>query len=217
MPARLACVKPAASVRSEPGSNSQVGLETLNRLITTFDEVPPYLLNAIHIANNDGVTYVNVYRRSLLSSLNTRRPKSSSNRDSQGLRRPRFSFFIFTCQTARGPKTPLPSLGAFHLWNSASPEEGFRRPHSTANDNRWLSAVDSLILVRSFTGTKTCLGQGPRQRRAQWAVYKPAHSALSTVVANKSSHHGTESTLRGSLDLSVLRAVLEPQSCDVLT
>ena len=69
MPARLACVKPAASVRSEPGSNSQVGLETLNRLITTFDEVPPYLLNAIHIANNDGVTYVNVYRRSLSSSL----------------------------------------------------------------------------------------------------------------------------------------------------
>ena len=28
MPARLACVKPAASVRSEPGSNSQV--ETIN-------------------------------------------------------------------------------------------------------------------------------------------------------------------------------------------
>jgi len=27
-------------------------------------------LNAIHIANNDGVTYVNVYRRSLSSSLN---------------------------------------------------------------------------------------------------------------------------------------------------
>ena len=26
-PARLACVKPAASVRSEPGSNSPVGLE----------------------------------------------------------------------------------------------------------------------------------------------------------------------------------------------
>jgi len=26
-------------------------------------------LNAIHIANNDGVTYVNVFRRSLSSSL----------------------------------------------------------------------------------------------------------------------------------------------------
>ena len=28
-------------------------------------------MNAIHIASNDGVTYVNVYRRSLSSSLNT--------------------------------------------------------------------------------------------------------------------------------------------------
>jgi hypothetical protein len=37
--ARLACVKPAASVRSEPGSNSQVWMRTLTRLITTFDEV----------------------------------------------------------------------------------------------------------------------------------------------------------------------------------
>jgi hypothetical protein len=46
-------------------------LKLLNRLITTFDEVPPYLLNAIHIADNDGVTYVNVYRRSLSSSLDT--------------------------------------------------------------------------------------------------------------------------------------------------
>src|ERR1700753_741145 len=51
-PRRLACVKPAASVRSEPGSNSQVGLETSNRLITTFDEVPPYLSPAIHIADD---------------------------------------------------------------------------------------------------------------------------------------------------------------------
>ena len=152
----------------------------MSRLITTFDEVPPYLLNAIHIANNDGVTYVNVFRRSLSSSLNTQRPKSLSNRDSQGLRRPRFSFFIFTCQTAR-VREPTSISGRS------------RSPNSTANDNRLLSAVDSLILVRSFTGTKTCLGQGPRQRRAQWAVYKPARSSLSTVVVNKSSQHSSES------------------------
>jgi hypothetical protein len=138
-------------------------------------------LNAIHIANNDGVTYVNVYRRSLSSSLNTKEPKFSSNRDSQGLRRPRFSFFIFTCQTARGPKAPLPSLGVF------------RRPHSTANDNRHLSAVDSLILMRSFTGATRCLGQGPKQRRAQWPGYSPAQSSLSTPVVNKSSHRRRES------------------------
>src|SRR5689334_23914981 len=33
-------------------------------------------------------------------------------------------------------------------------------PHSTANDNRLSSAVDSLIIMRSLTGTTNCLGQG---------------------------------------------------------
>ena len=105
-------------------------------------------LSAIHIANNDGVTYVNVYRRSLSSSLYSRKPRVFVSRDSQGLRRPRFSFFIFTCQTARGPKTPLPSL------------EGSLNPHSTANDNRLVSAVDSLILVRSLQARKLALAKG---------------------------------------------------------
>jgi hypothetical protein len=36
-------------------------------------------LNAIHIANNDGVTYVNVYRRSLSSGPNTSILAYSSN------------------------------------------------------------------------------------------------------------------------------------------
>jgi hypothetical protein len=35
---------------------------------------------------------------------------------------------------------------------------------------------------------KHALACGPMQRRAQWAVYRPARSALSTVVVNKSSH-----------------------------
>ena len=118
----------------------------------------------------------NVYRRSLSSSPDLRKRKGFHDRDSQGLRRPRFSFFIFTCQTARG-QNPSPTY-----WSTQS-------PISTANDNRRLSAVDSLILMRSFTGTKTCLGRGPRQRRAQWAGYRPARSSLSTVDVNKSSHH----------------------------
>jgi len=32
-------------------------LKLLNRLITTFDEVPPYLSTAIHIEVDDGVTF----------------------------------------------------------------------------------------------------------------------------------------------------------------
>src|SRR5579883_2848150 len=92
-----------------------------------------------------------------------------SARDPQGLRRPRFSFFIFTCQTARGPRTPLPLSGASEALLRGPPKFSLRNSsHWTTNDNRLASAVDSLIFVRSFTGTKTRLGQGPRQRRAQW-------------------------------------------------
>ncbi len=36
-------------------------------------------------------------------------------RGSQGLRRPRFSFFIFTCQTARGRETPTLQCGELKL------------------------------------------------------------------------------------------------------
>ena len=106
-------------------------------------------LPTIHIVGNDGVTYVNVYRRSLSSSLNTSILAYSSNRDSQGLRRPRFSFFIFTCQTARDRWDPtLPFL------------EGSRSSHPTTNNNRLLSAVESLIVMRSLRGAKRCVGLG---------------------------------------------------------
>jgi hypothetical protein len=76
-------------------------LKLLNRLITTFDEVPPYLSPAIHIADDDGVTFKTCTAEVFRPASTTQKPKSSSIRDSQGLRRPRFSFFIFTCQTAR--------------------------------------------------------------------------------------------------------------------
>src|SRR6201991_3773804 len=134
MPARLACVKPAASVRSEPGSNSQVGLETLNRLITTFDEVPPYLSPAIHIADDDGVTFKTCTAEVFRPAPTTQKPKFSSIRDSQGLRRPRFSFFIFTCQTAQilEPKSEDPT-SIFR-----KPREALIRRQITTDDYRLL-------------------------------------------------------------------------------
>src|SRR5260221_12265865 len=101
-----------------------------------------------------------------------------------------FLFLHLHLSNSPGSENPSPSREPF---SGTPPEGAFRRPHPTANDNRLLSAVDSLILVRSFTGTKTCLGQRPRQRRAQWAVYKPARSSLSTAVVNKSSHRRRES------------------------
>jgi len=69
----------------------------LNRLITTFDEVPPNNPYASQ-RKNHGVTFktstVEVFR-----PIPNTKPKLNI-RNPQGLRRPRFSFFIFTCQTA---------------------------------------------------------------------------------------------------------------------
>jgi len=85
-------------------------------------------MNAIHIANNDGVTDVNVYAEVFVQpqplktqALNLSLQVIETRKDSAvhvSL------FFIFTCQTARDPKTPLPSSGSFGS------------SHSTANDNR---------------------------------------------------------------------------------
>ena len=107
-------------------------------------------LSAIHIADNDGVTYVNVYRRSLSSGPNTSILAYLSNRGPQGLRRPRFSFFIFTCQTARDRWDPTPPL----LEGSARPS--FRRQITTD----CYRLFESLIVMRSLRGAKRCVGLG---------------------------------------------------------
>ena len=58
--------------------------------------------------------FQNVYRRSLSSDLEAEN-RSLQTRDPQGLRRPRFSFFIFTCQTARRQKSPSPCREFFEV------------------------------------------------------------------------------------------------------
>jgi hypothetical protein len=120
----------------------------------------------------------NVYRRSLSSSPDQSNPKVfmlKTRKDSAV----HVSLSSSSLVKQPGAKTPLPLMGVC--------EDPFRRQMTTD----WISAVDSLIIMRSFTGTKTCLGRGPRQRRAQWAGYRPARSSLSTVDVNKSSHQGS--------------------------
>ena len=147
-----------------------------------------------------------MYRRSLSSSLNTSILAYSSNRDSQGLRRPRFSFFIFTCQTARDPRIPL------------SKAESSDILHSTANNNRLVSAVESLIKVRSIKGANACLGLVGQCRAALSGRFisspdRPCQRALST---NRRIMWRFLQCAK-VLAFSGPYAVLEPQSCDVLT
>jgi hypothetical protein len=136
---------------------------------------------AIHIAGSDGVTFKTC-------TAEVFRPASKDENRSFQVFETRKDFAVHVSLSSSSlVKQPGVRKPLSHRW------EHHEDIHSTANDNRLLSAVDSLISVRSFTGTKTCLGLGPRQRRAQWAVYKPARSALSTPVVNKSSHRPRES------------------------
>ena len=86
---RLACVKPAASVRSEPGSNSQV-VERRSQPITH------HVIDGVHDGPKPIASSKRVTGRCLFISPN--RPKPA--RTAQGHRRPRFSFFRFSCQRA---------------------------------------------------------------------------------------------------------------------
>ena len=154
----------------------------MNRLITTFDEVPPYISPTIHIAGDDGVTLFKTCTAEVFRptpKVENRSFQVFEIRKDSAVHVSLSSSSLVKQPGVRGPQ--LPRLG------------GSGRPHSTANDNRWIPAVDSLISMRSFTGTKTCLGQEPRQCRAQWSGYRPAQSVLSTPVVNKSSHRMRES------------------------
>ena len=99
-----------------PGSNSQVGLKTLNRLITRLDEVPPLLVaHDSHRMHPWCYLYKRVRRslssdRIILKSLRLRRWCSP-----QGLRRPRFSFF-YSVFKQPGAEAPHP-LGNFRFRN----------------------------------------------------------------------------------------------------
>ena len=137
-------------------------------------------LPTIHIVGNDGVTYVNVYRRSLSSGPNTSILAYSSNRGPQGLRRPRFSFFIFTCQTARDQEAPT-----FQSGRVPTPLPTMNELQSTyvdccvtqqGEEHQWR--------VRSPWSVT-------RRRRAQWSGYRPPRPGLSTPIVNKSSHGGS--------------------------
>ena len=125
----------------------------MNRLITTFDEVPPYLLNAIHIANNDGVTFktctAEVFRPASL-------PESRSSQVIETRKDSAVHVSLSSSSLVKQPgfENPSPIAGSFPSL------ELFRRPHSTANDNRLSSAVDSLILVRSLRARQLALALG---------------------------------------------------------
>ena len=165
------------------------------------DELP-----TIHIAGNDGVTFKTCTAEVFRPLPEAKSRSLQVSRETQGLRRPRFSFFIFTCQTARGPGTPL------------SRAESSDTLHSTANHNRLVSAVESLIKVRSIKGAKACLGLGGQCSAALSGrvIGLPNRRCQRSMSTNRRIKCRFLQCAK-ILVFSGLYAVLEPQSCDVLT
>jgi hypothetical protein len=76
-------------------------MRTFSRPITTFDEVPLRSFWDHRVDLKRKTAEVSSGR--LLAKVSPR-----AERGPQGLRRPRFSFFLFNCQTARNPAGPAP-------------------------------------------------------------------------------------------------------------
>jgi hypothetical protein len=148
----------------------------LSRLITTFDEVPPYISPTIHIADDDGVTFSK--RVPPKSFVQPRKLKTEVFKYSRLARTPPSTFLFLHLHLSNSPGSkPLPTIRR-DICNL------IRRQITTD----FLSVVDSLIIMRSFRGAVARRGRGPKQRRAQWPGYRPAQSGLSTPIVNKTSH-----------------------------
>ena len=149
---------------------------------------------AIHIAGTDGVTFKTC-------TAEVFRPASKDENR---------SFQVFETRKDLAVHVSLSS-------SSLVKQPGTRRPHSHGREVRktpfrrqMTTDLHRLLLHSSKRGAsrarKHALACGPMQRRAQWPVYKPARSALSTPVVNKSSHRPRESrTAKKSLFLRTLR------------
>ena len=120
-PARLACVKPAASVRSEPGSNSHVGERSHPSHsfdgVTSQTSVSTSLYESLYQSASGNIPHSANPKPALKAS-----PKSAAQKH----RRPRFSS-RFTCQRAigRNPRETSP-----HKPSNRQSREAYRsRPH----------------------------------------------------------------------------------------
>jgi len=141
---------------------------TLARRHIHIDEVQHVIAPRDCSRKTTSVVPRNVYRRCLVRPLLSRRRQAFPDRGSgpQGLRRPRFSFFRYTCQTARDQEDPL----------SETPES--RRSPKPPTETGCLVTLS----VRSFAGA-------PSRRKAGgaplWGLYRVRPRTLSTAQLGK--------------------------------
>ena len=154
-PVRLACVKPAASVRSEPGSNSHVQ-EFFPEITSSLDEV--------HSNRNPERIQPkrSFYQETCLPDLallSTQQTLSGPSRTECPKRRPRFSFFLFTCQRTEGNSAPLTHRPNPSAYRQAQATET-RRHHVAAappSMNGVIGGATCLVNTDNHEGANFCM------------------------------------------------------------
>jgi hypothetical protein len=159
----------------------------LNRLITTFDEVPPYLSPTIHIADDDGVTFFKTCTAEVFRPIPIDENRSFQVTEIRKDSAVHVSLSSSSLVKQPGARKPLSLFGEFRH----PCFDGKRHPIgigcSVTHQNEEHQGRESLPWPR-----------GPMQRRAQWPGYRPAQSTLSTAIVNKSSHHAENFVARRS-------------------
>ena len=171
------------------------------------------LLSAIHIADNDGVTFetctAEVFRP--VSMRESRSPLDTETRKDSAVHVSLSSSLLVKQPETRGFHSPM--AGRKSRTSLLNRDPLLIRRRMTTDNYRLF--VHSLWREADPT-RKLAWTRGPRRRRAQWSGYRPGHQSLSTPMSKNRRNAPKKFRLPRTPDLSGLRAVLEPHSCDVL-
>jgi len=171
----------------------------LNRLITTFDEVPPIDLHASQ-RENHGVTFETLSAEVFSSDLNAKPKLNTETRKDSAVH-----VSLSSSSLVKQPGTSVPpSLG------------GVAQPFSTSMSNRVLPVVHHSTKVRSNIGANARLGVSRSGAALSDRAYRGVRSGCQRPM---STNRRIESFFRcrlRTLNCCGPRAPLGPQSCDDL-
>jgi hypothetical protein len=169
---RLACVKPAASVRSEPGSNSHV--EEIDPKASLLSEIDEGHMIGPLLAEKTVVTFrkSREHKASHLTTRDQTRSRQARSGSARTKGRPRFSFFLLDNVKERVPRTGKTRAGLAEASPGAQrfPEEA-KPPRRRSARRRWRLSIPRRLRCQhavthfsSFFATGSDRAESPARR-----------------------------------------------------
>ena len=187
--ARLACVKPAASVRSEPGSNSQVGIRSgiLDRTSTRSPTRPPL---------EGRRELINVNRRRISSQRSEPRRTGSLARITPS------TFLFLPIQLSKNPKPTrlrtLPPKSERFAHPFGHPSEATFNTFSNRLASPFFKTTKPSAGAKDFVVGSVAAVVGPGYRPTRWGRQHPCRKIFIGLGENSrpSPHESRKSALR---------------------